>query len=156
MRGFRIADHRFPILDGRGAKLAGGRWNSPGIPVVYAAETFAGAMLEILVRANLYRMPRTYVFLEILIEDASCSERLRASSLPGWDSDDEVVSRAFGDRWLTEARSAVLVVPNKVTVGVETNILINPLHPDFGKIRTNEPRAVRWDSRLFQENNPRS
>ena len=45
MRAFRIADRRHPIFDGTGAKLTGGRWNSPGRPVIYAAETFAGALL---------------------------------------------------------------------------------------------------------------
>ena len=70
--------------------------------------------------------------------------------LPGWDSDGELVSRSFGDQWLTKARSAVLIVPSKVTGGVETNLLINPLHPDFDKIRAGEPKTVLWDSRFFQ------
>jgi len=150
MRAFRIADHRFPILDGTGAKLAGGRWNSPGSPVIYAAETFAGAMLEILVRANLNRLPRTYVYVELSIDETGSCERLAEFGLPGWDSDGELVSRSFGDQWLTKARSAVLIVPSKVTGGVETNLLINPLHPDFDKIRAGEPKTVLWDSRFFQ------
>ena len=57
MRAFRIADRRHPIFDGTGAKLNGGRWNSPGRPVIYAAETFAGGLLEALVHANLGRVP---------------------------------------------------------------------------------------------------
>jgi hypothetical protein len=36
-----------------------------------------------------------------------------------------------------------------VTGGVETNILINPLHPDFVKLEASPPRIVRWDRRLF-------
>ncbi len=53
MLAFRIADKRFPIFDGTGARLVGGRWNSPGKAVIYAAETFAGAVLEVLVHSNL-------------------------------------------------------------------------------------------------------
>ena len=35
--------------DGAGARRAGGRWNSPGVPVVYTSETLALALVEILV-----------------------------------------------------------------------------------------------------------
>ena len=53
MIAYRIADARHPIFDGTGAMLRGGRWNSIGQRVIYAAESYAGAMLEILVHANL-------------------------------------------------------------------------------------------------------
>lgn len=52
-RAYRIADRRHKIFDGQGAATFGGRWNSPGRRVIYAAETFAGAMLEVLVNANI-------------------------------------------------------------------------------------------------------
>jgi RES domain-containing protein len=74
MRAYRIADERFPIFDGTGAKIAGARWNSPGRPVIYAAETFAGAMLEILVHAAIDRLPKTYVYVELGIPDAVVTE----------------------------------------------------------------------------------
>jgi RES domain-containing protein len=52
MQVFRVADRRFPLFDGTGARIVGGRWNSPGRPLIYAAETFAGALLEVLVHSN--------------------------------------------------------------------------------------------------------
>ena len=59
LRAYRIADRRHKIFDGQGASLLGGRWNSPGRRVIYAAETYAGAMLEALVHANIGRLPKT-------------------------------------------------------------------------------------------------
>lgn len=57
LRIYRIADGRKPIFDGRGAALYGGRWNFPGRYVIYAAETYAGALIEKLVHTNIGRVP---------------------------------------------------------------------------------------------------
>src|SRR3954471_7634965 len=146
---FRVADQRFPIFDGTGALLVGGRWNSPGRPVIYAAETFAGALLEILVHSNLGRVPKTHAAIEISIPDKVSVENLEGLELPKWDAEDQIASRAFGDEWLISRRSAVLMVPSTVTRGHEHNILINPLHPDFSFILAGEPIGVQWDKRLF-------
>ena len=59
LTAYRIADRRHPIFDGAGATQQGGRWNSPGRPLIYASETFAGALLEQLARANIGTLPRT-------------------------------------------------------------------------------------------------
>src|SRR5271170_6425613 len=131
MRAFRIADRRFPIFDGAGARLVGGRWNSPGRSVIYAAETFSGAMLEILAHANLNRLPRTQACVEIAIPDNIAIERVGINDVRGWQDEDQTAARGFGDQWLSELRTAVLMVPSIVTRGIEHNVLINPLHPDF-------------------------
>jgi RES domain-containing protein len=149
MRAFRVADRRFPIFDGTGAPLIGGRWNSPGRPVIYASETYAGALLEILVHSNLGRVPKTHAAIEISIPDSLVVELLQGPSLPGWDAEDQFASRAFGDEWLGQKRSAVLLVPSVVTRGREHNVLINPEHPDFARIEACEPQDVQWDARLF-------
>ena len=150
MRAFRIADRRFPIFDGTGARLVGGRWNSPGRPVIYAAETFAGAVLEILVHANVGRVPKTHALVEISIPDDVVSENLTPEMLPGWDAEDQIPSRAYGDQWLEERRAAVLVVPSLVTRGRERNILLNPEHPAFKNIAASKPQDMVWDERLFR------
>ena len=149
MRCFRIGDARFPLFDGGGARLHGGRWNSPGRSVIYAAETYAGAILELLVHANLNRLPHTQAVLAIEIPDDLAIEDLAAADLPGWNAPDQAVSRAFGDRWLAEARTAVLVVPSLVTQGREDNILLNPAHPEFARITHTPPEPVVWDKRLI-------
>lgn len=150
MHAFRIADRRFPIFDGTGARLIGGRWNSPGKPVIYAAETFAGALLEVLVHANLGRVPRTHAVVEIMIPDATAIEILLPHELPGWDAADEGPSRAYGDEWLDKRRTAVLLVPSLVTHGRERNVLLNPEHPAFKGITSSKPQEVAWDERLFR------
>lgn len=149
MHAFRVADRRFPIFDGTGARLVGGRWNSPGRSLIYAAETFSGALLEVLVHANLGHVPRTHAVIEITIPDTVAIEAVSAAQLRGWDAEDQVASRTFGDRWLTERRSAVLLAPSAVTRGRERNVLINPEHQDFPQITAGKPQDVQWDQRLF-------
>jgi RES domain-containing protein len=150
MRAFHIADQRFPIFDGTGARLVGGRWNSPGRPVIYAAETFAGAVLEVLVHSNLGRVPKTHAVVEITIPDRVSIEAVAAGALRGWDAEDQTVSRAYGDRWLDEKRTAVLLVPSVVTRGRESNVVLNPEHSDLANITASRPQQVEWDERLFQ------
>jgi RES domain-containing protein len=151
MRAFRIADRRFPNFDGTGARLLGGRWNSPGRPVIYASETFAGAVLEILVHANLGRVPSRHGVIEIEIPDELRREVALESEVPGWDKPDFRAARRFGDKWLKEGRTAVLSVPSAVTQGRERNLLLNPEHPDFRHIHASAAQPVRWDDRLFRE-----
>ncbi len=145
---FRIADRRHKIFDGQGAVLNGTRWNSPGRRIVYAAETYAGAMLEILARANIGRPPRTHSWIKILIGGNVKIEEANALEVPGWDALDLRASRVFGDRWYDEARSAVLIVPS-IVARPQRNIAINQDHPDFIKIRATLPKPVIWDQRLF-------
>jgi len=150
MRAFRIADRRFPIFDGSGARLAGGRWNSPGNSVIYASETYAGAVLEILIHANIGRLPSKHVFIEIDVPDDISSERIASADVPGWERPEFRASRRYGDEWLRKRRTAVLIVPSLVTRGREHNVLINPQHGDFQRIRASAPQFVHWDDRLFR------
>ncbi len=146
---WRIADGRFDPFSAIGASLVGGRWNSPGLDVIYASRSYAGAMLECLAHAGIGRVPRTHVAVEIAIAEAVTVERHEDGSLPsGWDHADLRVARAFGDAWIRECRSAVMVVPS-VVARREGNVLINPQHPDFSGIVAGRPEPVVWDARLF-------
>lgn len=149
MQVYRIADSRHPIWDGTGAAMVGGRWNSPGRPVIYASLSYACAMLEILVHANIGRIPATHAYVLAQIPDNVAIERHDASSLPaGWDSEDPSVARRLGDQWLQEARCAVLVIPS-VVARLECNALINPLHADSSRLQVAPSEKVIWDQRLF-------
>ncbi len=149
MLAFRIADRRHAIYSATGAMLKGARWNSPGKPVIYAVQTYAGAVLEILVHANLSFLPKNLASITIRIPDDLPLETLSPTALPGWDAEDLLASRAFGDRWLEELRTAVLLVPSVVLRGRENNLLINPEHPAFARIHASAPEPVSWDPRLF-------
>lgn len=77
MKFYRIADTRHTIWSGTGAMLAGGRFNSPGRPVIYAALTFAGAMLEVLVHARIGIMPKTHAWVDArrnVPRDSDCAQ----------------------------------------------------------------------------------
>jgi RES domain-containing protein len=148
LRAYRIADRRHKIFDGAGAAIHGGRWNSPGRRVIYAAETYAGAMLEALAHANIGRLPKTHAWIEILIGKGVRIEEVNAADVPGWHASNQRASREYGDRWYDQGRTAVLVVPSLV-VRPERNIAINQEHPDFSKIRASAPKPVIWDQRLF-------
>ena len=98
LRAFRIADMRHTIFDGSGALLHGARWNSPGRLVIYAAETYAGAMLEILVHAS-GSVPRSQGYVQIEIPAGMPVEEITPDDLPHWDSPSFDTARAFGDGW---------------------------------------------------------
>ena len=149
MFAYRIADSRHPIYDSTRAMLRGGRWNSVGQRVIYAAESYAGAMLELLVHANLSVPPKHHRVVRITIPDKVKCETLTASQLPAWDAADMTAARTFGDDWLRAARTAVLRVPSVVTEGREFNILVNPQHSQAMLIEVSPPEPVRWDLRLF-------
>jgi len=146
---YRIGDSRHPLWDGTGAAMVGGRWNSPGKPVIYGALSYACAMLEILVHANIGRVPATQVHVVAEVPDHVATERIGAAQLPaGWDSDDLTVARQVGNQWLQQARTAVLIVPS-VVARLEWIAVVNPLHPDAKHLTVSPNQPVVWDQRLF-------
>jgi RES domain-containing protein len=151
LRFFRIADRRHPIFDGTGSFLNGNRWNSKGRRIVYTAETYAGALLEMLVHCNIGYIPHTHAWIEIFAPEKISVERVDPGEIPGWDAADMAQSRAYGDRWHEEERSAILLVPSVVTGGIESNALLNQDHPDFRLLKASDPRDVAWDRRLLEQ-----
>jgi RES domain-containing protein len=150
MQIFRMGDARHPLWDGNGAALVGGRWNSVGRQVIYGSLSYACAMLETLAHANIGRIPATHGFLCADVPDGVTIERHDANSLPlEWDAEYSSSARLFGDQWVKEARSAVLLVPS-VVVRLEWNALVNPVHPDAAKLTISTPEKVVWDKRLFE------
>ena len=147
LRAYRICKNLFPILSGDGAARHPGRWNVPGRPVVYASETFSGAMLEILVHANIGRPPRDLHFATITVPAGLAIEELTTSDVANWADIER--TRRLGDAWYEKRRTAVLLVPSAVTQ-LERNVVINPTHPDFARIRAGRPKPVQWDPRLFR------
>ncbi len=150
LQAFRIARAKFPIFDGRGAALEGARWNVKGQRVIYAADSYAGALLEILAHSNLGRVPRGFASIEIHIPAEVDIEEITPDDLPGWDAPDYAASQAFGNRWYSEMRSTVLVVPSVAGSGMGRNILVNQEHPQFPSLSASPPRPVKWDRRLFR------
>jgi len=149
LKAYRIADIRYPLFDGGGAQIYGGRWNSPGRRIIYAARNFAGALLEILVHTGTGRIPKNYHYIEISIPDTVGIENLDTAAIPDWQSPGSSTSRSYSDDWYDTNRTLILTVPSIVSQ-LEQNILINQNHPDFGLLEASNPQPVRWDKRLFQ------
>jgi RES domain-containing protein len=149
LEGWRIVKtkHAPTAFTGEGAAKTGGRWNSRGVPIVYASSTQSLAALESLVHLNppvLFR----YVAFHIRFDEALL-ETLSRKSLPAdWSAQPPgSASQTIGDRWAQSARSAVLSVPSTIIPG-EANYLLNPAHPDFRKIAIGEPEPFAFDPRL--------
>jgi len=135
-------------FSGEGARLYGGRWNRKGVSVVYTAQTQALAVLEMMVQDE--ALAARYVMIPAQIPDGVTIERIDARSLPaGWRSPRHLeTTRGIGAEWARSRRSAVLAVPSAV-IPAEINFLLNPLHPDFRRIRIGKPVAFRLDPRLL-------
>jgi RES domain-containing protein len=149
MRIFRIADARFPIWDPTGASLFGGRWNSPGAGVIYGSLSESCAILERLVHVGgVGHLPGSQRLIIATVPPSVSVERRDAASLPsGWSNDESPSARVFGDRWLAERRSAVLIVPSVIATS-DFNALVNPYHPDAMRIEVADPAEFKFDLRL--------
>lgn len=149
MQIYRIGDSRHTLWDGTGAAMVGGRWNSPGQPAIYGSLSYACSLLEILVHANIGRIPTTHCYVVAEVPAAVLIERHDSPALPlGWDGDDPSIARRFGDQWLAELRSAVLIIPS-VVAKLEWNAVVNPLHPAAVQLAVSQSQKVIWDQRLF-------
>ncbi|MHA6644993.1 RES family NAD+ phosphorylase [Mesorhizobium sp. A623] len=146
---FRIGDPagNYPIFDATGSMLAPGRWNTPGSPMIYAAEHYSTALLEKLVHGS-GRLPPNQHFIRITVPSGASYEVFSPPSLPGWDTMPATVSKRYGEEWCRERRSLILLVPS-VVARLDRNVLINPAHPEFSRIETSLHKPVYWDRRLF-------
>jgi len=149
-RAWRIvkAKHAATAFDGEGARLFGGRWNSPGTRMIYTSATLSLAALESLVHLS---PPVLFKYVAIPVEfDESLIEKLPASALPAdWTEEPPSPStQSIGDHWVKEARSAVLEVPS-VIINAEPNYLLNLEHRDFKNVSIGKPVPFAFDPRLL-------
>lgn len=135
-------------FSGEGARRFGGRWNSPGVAIIYAAESQSLAALEIAVHLEALELLDEYVVFEVEI-DERLVRRVEAAQLPGrWRGDPPPARlQAIGDSWATSGTSAVLQVPSAM-VPSEHNFLLNPRHPDFSKLHIGSAVRFLFDPRL--------
>jgi RES domain-containing protein len=143
----RFADEAF---SGLGARRFGGRWNSPGVPMVYASSSLALAAMELFVHLEPNLQPDDLVSIEARLPEGEPSRRLGPDELPAeWWTDDFEPLRTIGDRWIGEKSSLAMEVPS-AALRMEWNVLVNPLHPAVGAIRVEKPQAFRFDARMFR------
>ena len=152
MEVFRLARKKYPIeLSGKGASISGARWNSKGTEIIYCAQNRALAMAEVLVHLSLATLPNDFVMLTIDIPDDIFIEVLDVNKL---NIDWNVFPSTFktpllGDDFIKRNQACVLKVPSAVVKG-DFNLLINPYHVDFHKIRITEQNDFPFDKRIFK------
>ena len=143
------AKHARSAFDGEGARLFGGRWNSPGFPVVYTAASAALATLEMLVQLGKPTVLPAYVLVSCTFDESLVTNVDRARLPATWRSypaPPEV--QMLGNTWLRLRTSAVLQVPSDVIPSV-SNFLLNPAHTGFRSIRVSSPEPLELDLRLL-------
>ena len=138
-------------MDGEGAKVAGGRWNPPGLPVVYLAESRALAALEMLVHLDRLARQMPMVIIQVEFPD-SLIRKVFPEDLPeDWNlAAGADPLRRQGADWLRGMQSFAMRVPS-VVIPEEANFLINPRHPDAALIKVSKPVPWRFDARLAAE-----
>lgn len=143
------ADFREPgAFTGEGAARRGGRWNRPGVRVVYCAESRALAALEILVNADDTGSlgALTWICLPALVPQSLIETPARFPAR--WrDYPHSTETQDFGAAWAQERRSVALRVPSAVVAG-EFNYLLNPAHPEFKRVKIGAKESFTFDPRL--------
>ena len=138
-------------LSGKGAALRGARWNHVGERAAYATTSISLAAWE--TRAHFGHgstLPWNRFLVRIDVPaDVWAAREIIPLPLPiGWDAIPEgLVSRAIGSKWLSAARTALLVVPS-VIVNEEDNVLVNPAHADARRIKAVKVRRFVYDHRV--------
>lgn len=155
IKGWRLAAPEYSrtvgdMLSGEGAFLYGGRWNSVGRRAVYLGGSLALASLELLVHLKVPDVLRNYRKLSVRIPE-DLIDLVDTRDLPAdWATPGlHPATRAIGDQWLDSLASAVLRVPSAVVPG-EVNYIVNPAHPDFGRLEPGAVTDYRFDSRIVK------
>ena len=152
MEVYRLSREKFARqLSGKGAALRGARWNTAGVEMIYVATNRSLAMAEVAVHLSLATMPTDYMMVTIFIPDEVHIKKLSTAQLPlDWNQFPHARStQQIGDRFIAQNKYAVLRVPSAVTNG-DYNLLINPAHPDFKKIKITSVEKFPFDKRIFK------
>ncbi len=148
---FRLSRSRFSKdLSGRGAELAGGRWNSKGTPILYTSDSIALCTVEVAVHMPLGIVPHDYELVQIEIPDDATIQEISEAILPSdWRSfPHSNATQLLGDTFIHDQQNLVLKVPSAAVQGTY-NYLVNPRHPDFKSISIVNTEPFTFDKRLF-------
>ena len=141
--------HAKKPLSGEGAKLNGGRWNDVGVSVIYASENRSLAALEVLVHLNGTNPNSRYKLLSYDLDEAMIHYLPEKEFPSDWRQEPPPYSTVeWGTKWARVKQSVALAVPSAV-MPEEKNIILNPDHPDFRKIKLGKPSDYVFDPRLF-------
>jgi len=144
---WRISNYR--SLSGEGGLHFSARWHTAGRPIVYFAESPAGALVEALVHLELDESdwPRSYQLMQVEYPEKLQMENLDPAAARNWRTT-VAVTRRLGDAWLRAGHSALARVPSAILP--ETwNVLLNPLHEQAVQVRVVKVTRAEYDPRLL-------
>ncbi|MCF6307489.1 MAG: RES family NAD+ phosphorylase [Flavobacteriaceae bacterium] len=149
MKIYRIAKQKFiNDLSGEGARLYGGRWNKKGCAMLYFSEHLSLCVLEMLVHTNQQLITNNYFFFEVEIPVKHIKTILENKLPINWRSNNLISeTQVFGSNWLQNNKDLALRIPSAVLPS-ESNILINPNHIQFSKIKVIKVSELNLDARL--------
>ena len=102
-------------MNGEGARLYGGRWNPPGLPAVYLAESRALAALEILVHAPREALLLEWSLISVEVPDELIEHAGDAVLPADWRNlPSSPGARRFGETWLRSNRSLAITLPSVI------------------------------------------
>ena len=138
-------------LSAEGARQVGGRWNSPGVAALYCADSLALAALEVFVHLQPNARHVRHVAIRLRVPDRFGIREWAPHDLPaGWKTlQGDPECHAQGDRWLRSARELALLVPS-VVVPSERDVILNPSHPGWKRVRVEAIEAFTFDARLWK------
>lgn len=136
-------------ISGNGARLKGGRWNHPGIAVLYTSSSISLGLLEVLANANTLEQLQMIQLIEIEIPGDPVIHEITLHKLKkGWWDDFEY-TQWMGTEIMRSNATLIIKCPSAV-VEQENNFLINPNHELFTKIKLKTRTNFRFDERLFK------
>lgn len=132
-----------------GARQYPGRWNHAGTAVVYAAGSLSLMLLEALAHFDTDTAPPRFVFFEVEIPDDVAVRRVTERELhKNWRSwPHPKGTRDLGTAWAESGTTAILIVPSAL-VPQEDNVILNPGHGDFKRLRIGAAQPIQLDTRL--------
>jgi RES domain-containing protein len=152
MRLWRICRviHSAGAFSGEGARLFGGRWNSQGVRVVYTSPSLALAAVETFIHLEPNLRPDDLVSIEAVLPNDASIERLDLDFLPRkWRALEYDALRKLCDGWILAGKTVALNVPSAAIRG-EWNVLLNPAHSDFRRLKIEKPKPFEFDLRMFR------
>lgn len=153
MKLYRFTDRKYAhSLDGKGAAKNGGRWNSPGTHVVYCCAAEASTLLEVLAHAVDAPTNHVLVIMEVP-DDVGIADPGKLPS--AWKSDDyHAATQSVGDTFVSNGEALLMRVPSAITI-TDQNYLLNPKHPDAGRVTWKVVDPYTFDPRLFKKEEPK-
>ncbi|WP_036177544.1 RES family NAD+ phosphorylase [Massilia sp. 9096] len=152
MRLWRIAQRKY-ALDRlcAGSALYGGRWNPVGMPALYCGASIAICALEKFVHVGQAPLP-PLVLVAVDFPDECDIFTPAASELPtGWDELPTSTSvQGLGRAWLERSETLAMRVPS-VVLPEESNVIVNPLHPDYVRVKLTMLRPFTFDRRMYKQ-----